>query len=110
MAQPVYVGIKGRVICLDGSNGQVRWLAELKGSDFVNVLFDGDRVIATTRGEVFCLDATNGKLIWHNELHGQGLGLVTIATPTAAASSAPLAEKRRQDAAAAAAASSSAAG
>lgn len=108
MAQPVFVGINGNVIRLDGSNGERLWLAKLKGSSFVNILLEGDRVIATTGGEVFCLDAATGKRIWHNELAGQGYGLAALATPTAAASSVPLAEKQRELDAAATATSSSA--
>jgi hypothetical protein len=97
MAQPVFVGINGNVIRLDGSTGDGVWLAELKGSGFVNILLDGDRVIASTSGEVFCLDAATGQRIWHNELAGQGLGLTAIATASAAASSAPLAEKQSEE-------------
>ena len=107
MAQPVFIGINGNVIRLDGSTGDGVWLAELKGSGFVNILLDGDRVIATTGGEVFCLDAASGKRIWHNELSGQGFGLAAIATASAAASSATLAEKQLQEDAAANVTSSS---
>jgi outer membrane protein assembly factor BamB len=111
MAQPVFVGINGNVIRLDGATGDGQWLAELTGSGFVNVLLDGDRVIATTNGEVFCLDAATGKRIWHNGLSGQGFGLAGIAIPNAATNAAPLAEKQRQlDAAATATSASSANG
>ena len=107
MAQPVFIGINGNVIRLDGSTGDGVWLAELKGSGFVNILLDCDRVIATTGGEVFCLDAASGKRIWHNELAGQGFGLAAIATPSTAVSSALLAEKQQQEDAAAVSTSSS---
>lgn len=80
MQSVVYVGIKGAVIALDRKSGEQLWLAKLKGGDFVNVMVDGDIVLAVTKGQVFCLRAETGDLLWNNSLPGQGLGLATIAT------------------------------
>jgi outer membrane protein assembly factor BamB len=109
----IYVGIKGSVIVLDAATGRQVWATKLKGSDFVNVVVEGEKIFAATYGEVFCLDRQSGRVLWHNELKGYGRGLVSIATdggskcePTVLA-----AEKARRDAEAAAvvAASSTAA-
>ncbi len=94
----IYVGIGGKVLALDRTNGVELWRADLKGTDFVNVTFDGDRVVAATRGELYCLDSVSGQIVWTNGLKGLGRGLVTVATansptgPTALA-----AEKKRRD-------------
>src|SRR5271156_3687402 len=76
----IYIGIRGTVLALDRSRGVEIWRADLKGSDFVNVVLDGDRVLAATKGEVFCLDSTTGKVLWNNELKGLGRGLMTMVT------------------------------
>ena len=104
----IYIGIKGAVIAFDRGTGQPLWKAPLKGSDFVTVLLDGDRVLAATKGELFCLDATNGAILWHNDLPGEGWGLVTIATASGSSNTLPLAEHKRQQDQAAASASTSA--
>ena len=64
----------------------------------MNVLVDGDRILASTKGEVFCLDAATGTRLWHNSLPGEGTGLITFATPAGASTPvAPLREKQRRD-------------
>ncbi|MFN7997931.1 MAG: PQQ-binding-like beta-propeller repeat protein [Bryobacteraceae bacterium] len=102
----IYIGIRGTVLALDPNTGIEIWRTNLNGSDFVNIVLEGDRVLATTKGEVYCLDSTTGQMQWNNELKGLGRGLVTMATPTAPFGSVlPSAEKRRRDEEAAAAAS-----
>jgi outer membrane protein assembly factor BamB len=99
----IFIGIRGGVVALDRATGRQLWKTGLKGSDFVNLMLDNDRVIAATKGEVFCLDAATGQLLWHNELPGEGWGLVTIATASGSSAAVPLfREKQRQDEAAAA--------
>jgi outer membrane protein assembly factor BamB len=94
----IYIGIRGGVIALDRATGKQLWKAVLKGSDFVNVLLDDDRVIAATKGEVFCLDSAAGNLLWRNELPGEGSGMVTIATASGFSSVLPpVREKQRKD-------------
>jgi outer membrane protein assembly factor BamB len=101
----IYIGVRGTVLGLDRSTGVEIWRADLKGSDFVNVVLDGDRVIATTKGELFCLDSNTGERLWTNELRGLGRGLVTVATASSPLGSAlPPAEKKRREQEAAAAA------
>lgn len=105
----IYVGVKGSVMALDSATGQQLWAAELKGTDFVNVILDGANLFATTRGEIFCLDPQSGGIRWHNPLRGYGWGLITIAGDGIGQNvTAITAEKRRRDEQQAASASSSA--
>jgi len=106
----IYLGIKGRVIAMEAATGRRLWEQRLKGSDFVNVVVDGDCVYASTQGEIFCLDATSGAQRWHDPLRGYGLGMVCIAGKGIASNEALLvaSERARQQAAASASASSSA--
>jgi outer membrane protein assembly factor BamB len=82
----IFLGARGNVIALDRASGQELWRTPLKGGDFVNVVVDGDLVIAATRGEAFGLDATSGRTLWHNELPDVGYGLISIAIAGGAAS------------------------
>jgi outer membrane protein assembly factor BamB len=75
----IFVGIRGTVLALDPGTGTELWRATLKPGYFVNVGFDGQRVIATTRGEVFALDPATGHVLWNNRLEGLGISFVTIA-------------------------------
>jgi hypothetical protein len=110
ISELVFVGIKGTVVALDRVTGQQVWVAHLKGMDFVNVVVDEGKILATVRGEIFCLEPATGQIVWHNRLKGFGLGLASIATERTSQNSmtAALAGKRRQDEEAAAAASASA--
>ncbi|HZS04115.1 MAG TPA: PQQ-binding-like beta-propeller repeat protein [Blastocatellia bacterium] len=92
----IFIGIKGTVVALDRATGEEVWRTIMKGSDFVNLVIDGENLYATTKGEIFCLDPSSGQLRWHNRLSGMGLGLVTIATPSGN-QAISLAEKRRRD-------------
>lgn len=99
----IFLGIKGTVSALNRSNGELIWQTHLKGSDFVNLVIDGENLYATTKGEIFCLDTITGQLRWHNKLPGLGWGLVTIATPCSTRTISAE-QKRRYDQAAATAA------
>jgi outer membrane protein assembly factor BamB len=94
----IYIGIAGAVLALERGTGAELWRASLKGKDFVNVVLDGDKVLAATKGELFCLDSTSGRILWNNELRGLGLGIVTVATAhSPLGSSIPAAEKKSLD-------------
>lgn len=99
----VFVGIRGSVVALEGSQA---WATHLKGWSFVIVVLQNDTVLASCQGEIFCLDPLTGNALWHNPLKGFGTGLATIATDSsqASASAAVFSEKRRRDQAAASAA------
>ena len=98
----VYFGVHGEVVAVDRATGQELWHTKLAGSDFVNLLLDGDRIIATTKGNAFCIDPATGQLLWRNDLPGMGLGLVSIATASGSTPIGPSSQKRRNDEAAAA--------
>ncbi len=74
----IFIGIRGTVLALETSSGAEVWRTKLEGSQFVNVVVDGDAVYAGTQGKLFCLSAASGTIRWKNELKGLGLGLVTI--------------------------------
>ena len=105
-ARFIYLGIRGTVLALNPLTGVPVWERKLKGAEFVNVVLDGNNLLAATRGEVFCLDPESGHIRWHNPLKGYGWGLVSIATANAPTNPLLAAEKQRQDEEAAAAASS----
>jgi outer membrane protein assembly factor BamB len=104
----IFVGIKNAVVALDDRTGEAAWKADLKTSDFVTVIWDGESVIAANAGEVWKLDPRTGAIVWHNELKGIGRGLVSLASSRerGPANNSPnaVSTKRRRDAAAAAAA------
>jgi len=93
----VFLGVHGEVVALDRATGQEIWRTSLGGSDFVNLLLDQDRIIATTKGEAYCIDPATGQLLWHNNLPGMGWGLVSIATSSGATPFGPSSQKKRQD-------------
>jgi outer membrane protein assembly factor BamB len=95
----VFLGVRGEVVALDRATGQELWSTKLAGGDFVNLVLDQDRIIATTKGKAFCLDTATGQLLWRNDLPGLGLGLVSIATASGSTPSGPSSQKRRNDAA-----------
>src|SRR5262245_12286190 len=103
----VFVGIKDSVLALDDGTGAEVWRADLRSSDYVSVLWDGEALFAANSGEVWRLDPQTGQIIWHNELKGLGRGLVSVATsrhPNMRTDSGLAAEKKRRDAQAAASA------
>ena len=102
----IFVGIKDAVIALDDRTGAEVWRAELRASDFVTVLWDGEALLAANAGEVWRLDPANGRPLWHNQLKGLGRGLASLASsrhPSTTSDTDLAAEKRRREAAAAAA-------
>ena len=102
----VFIGLKGSVIALNRATGEQVWATHLKGYDFVNVVVEEGRILATTYGEIYCLDALTGSGLWQNKLKGFGIGLAAIATEQNSGHGVmpALAEKRRRDEEAAASA------
>jgi len=95
----IFIGIKGSIMALNRDTGARVWSTALKGSDFVNTVFEGGRVFAACRGEIFCLDPLSGRILWHNPLKGCGLGLATLAVEGKSASgrNEALAQKDQRD-------------
>ena len=81
IADLVFVGLNRRVLALDRYTGVVAWEWKApKGSGFVSLLLDGDRLLAAVTGYVYCLDPLYGQLVWENLLKGYGTGLTTMAS------------------------------
>lgn len=94
----MFVGIKGSVLALYRSSGEIVWSTKV-GNDFVNVVVESEKVYASSQGEVICLDPFNGQELWRNKLKGYGWGLATIAfdgNPSGSAATI-MSEKRRRD-------------
>ena len=80
VAEQLYVGIKGGVLAMRKSDGTTVWYTRLRrGTSFVPLIVEDDRIYAASGGEITCLDATTGAQIWHNELKGYGTGYAALA-------------------------------
>ena len=79
----LFVGIYHSVAALDTRNGEEVWRTKIGGMTFVNVLFDGVELFATTKGEAFRLDPQTGALVWQSKLPGLGRGTATLASTRA---------------------------
>jgi len=102
----LFVGIKNVVVALNPGDGTEVWRAQLKGGDFVTVLWDGENLFAANNGEVFRLDPASGAIVWTNPMKGLRTGVVSLATllPDKVSHSAyeTIAAQKRREAAAAA--------
>lgn len=77
----IYLGMAGKIICLDRNTGDEIWRTKLKSiSSLTNLIKEQDRVIAYAGGHLFCLDANSGDILWENELKGLGYGYCMIAS------------------------------
>ncbi len=98
----VYIGIRSAVVALDEATGEAVWQTDLRGADFVNVLWDGASLFAAAYGEVWRLHPESGEVVWHNKLTGLGRGMISMASSRmsgpASTEVAPAAAKRRADA------------
>lgn len=105
--QLVFVGFHSQVIALDRESGDRVWHWKCpRGSGFVGILLDGDRLIVSVMGYMYCLDPETGAERWHNHLEGTGTGAPCLASLRGGGSiqSIPgIAAKKQQDDAAAAA-------
>ena len=75
----LYIGIKGRVVCIDHASGRTVWTTHLVGNHYVNVQLHDGEILAGTRGELYCLDPATGQIKWHNGLPGMGWGIMSVA-------------------------------
>lgn len=76
----IYAGIRGHVVAIRTSDGEIQWSTKLKkGSSFVPIVQDGQKLYATSGGEITCLDAASGDVLWRNPLKGYGTGYVALA-------------------------------
>lgn len=104
VSEHLYVGIRGGVLALKKGDGTVVWSTKMRrGSSFVPIVHEGDRIYASSGGEVCCLDAATGAMLWHNPLKGFGTGYAALAGAGFPTSAAAMEEAARAGAAAAAA-------
>jgi len=76
----LFVGIRGRVVALERSTGDIVWTTVLvSGSTLVPLVVDDRHLFAISGGEVTCLDPSTGEVLWHNGLKGYGTGYATFA-------------------------------
>lgn len=78
--ETLFLGMSGKVICLNKLDGKEQWVTKIKRSSLSNVYAEGDRVYAYSGGYMYCLDANNGAILWENPLKGFGYGNCIIAT------------------------------
>lgn len=102
----IFIGFNRRVVALDRFDGRVIWDWKApRGTGFVALMLDGDRLIASVNGYTYCLDPLFGQEVWRNDLPGYGTGVPSIISVRGQSNSTgPAAEVARQQAAAAAAA------
>jgi outer membrane protein assembly factor BamB len=105
----LFVGIKGCVVALRRSDGEVVWSSKLRaGTTLVPIVMDARSLYAISGGEVTCLDPATGDTVWHNELKGYGTGFASFAQDVHAVVPAAAAVAAAQAAAAGIAAAGSA--
>jgi outer membrane protein assembly factor BamB len=79
--QLIFAGFNSRVVALHRDSGELIWQWKSpKGSGYVTLLLDGDRLIASVMGYTYCLDPATGNQLWFNELSGFGLGVASLAS------------------------------
>lgn len=89
----VFVGFNSRVAALELATGQEvwRWKAG-RGSGYVSLILEDQRLIAAVNGHIYCLDPRTGQELWHNPMTGFGYGVTSLATAQGGTSTAMLAK------------------
>lgn len=76
----LFLGIAGKVVCLNKQDGTELWRTQIKRGALTNVCAEGDYIYAYSGGHMFCLSAANGDVLWENPLKGCGFGNAIIAS------------------------------
>jgi outer membrane protein assembly factor BamB len=77
----IFQGFNSRVVALHRDSGQLIWQWRFpKGSGYVTLLLDSDRLVVSVMGYTYCLDPATGNELWHNELPGFGTGVASLAS------------------------------
>ena len=72
----VFVAFNSRAAALNRLTGEIVWNWKAgKGSGFVSLLLDGDRLMVSVSGYTYCLDALTGNEQWMNPMAGFGIGV-----------------------------------
>ncbi|MGA2065430.1 MAG: PQQ-binding-like beta-propeller repeat protein [Thermoguttaceae bacterium] len=108
MNELIFVGFHSQVVALHRDSGELVWQWKSpKGSGYVTLLLDGDRLIVSVVGYMYCLDPATGSQLWFNELPGFGTGVASLASVRGCVQ--PLLDAAEEEAAAAGATAASAA-
>lgn len=84
----VFVGFNGRAFAVDRYDGTIVWRFKVpKGSGFVAVLLDGDRLVVSSQGYTYGLDPWRGTVLWSQEFSGEGIGVPSLASVRGGSSS-----------------------
>jgi len=84
-------------------SGELRWQWQApKGSSYVSLLLDGDRLCVSVNGYLYCLDAETGEQLWLNPMRGFGTGVTSLASTRGHTDHATLGQAASADATAAA--------
>lgn len=105
IADLVFIGFNSRIAALDRYSGEIAWeWKSPKGSGFVTLLLDGDRLIASIQGYTYCIDPLFGQQVWFNNMKGFGIGTTSLVSVngTSGSSNAAAVIAAQQQAAAAA--------
>lgn len=77
----VFVAFNSRVFAVDRYDGTIIWRFKItKGSGFVALLLDGDRLVVSSNGYTHCLDPWRGTELWAQVFSGEGIGIPSIAS------------------------------
>tara|TARA_R110002096_G_scaffold400674_1_gene597317 strand:- start:2704 stop:3069 length:366 start_codon:yes stop_codon:yes gene_type:complete len=81
LADLVFVAFNSRAAALNRETGDIVWDWKAgKGSGFVALLLDGDRLMASVSGYTYCLDALTGGELWMNPMTGFGIGVPCLSS------------------------------
>lgn len=106
----VFIGFNRRVVALDRYSGDTLWDWKApKGTGFVAIVLDGDRLIVSVQGYTYCLDPLFGQEVWSNPLKGYGIGIASVVTTRGSSEGGGAAANAQQQAAVGAAAGGGAA-
>lgn len=76
----VFVGFNDQIAALDKYGGDVVWKWKApRGTGYVAVVLDGERLYASVEGYTYCIEAVSGRTRWENILEGMGTGVPCIA-------------------------------
>ncbi|MCJ8331995.1 MAG: PQQ-binding-like beta-propeller repeat protein [Lentisphaeria bacterium] len=78
--EKIFIGMSGRVACLNQEDGEVIWEVQLKSlTSLTNIYRENGCVFAYAGGHLFCLDDSDGSIKWTNKLKGFGYGACLFA-------------------------------
>ena len=77
----IFAAFGKHVVALDRYTGEKVWeWSPPKGSGYMTLLLDGDRLIVSAYGYMYCLDPLFGQEVWNNPLEGMGVGIPCLAS------------------------------